>query len=409
MRSNVVLWSFVFCAASVQAQPPTTFSSGSTGVDGPLTYAANLGTVYFPPAGLAQRANNIYNFTTVTIGDGTTVRLSGWIINGPLYWLAQGDVTISGTLDISGQPGHPPNIPNSRAPNEPGAGGYSGGLAHGAVSGQNATAGSGPGGGQVAGYDQSNPDAGGGGTFTGNNYLQPLTGGSGGGGGCRQTTVDNCAGGGAGGGAILIASSTQITIAITFNGQFGCRGGVITAAGGSGSNNYGGGGSGGAIRLVANAISSQCHDPNVSGGKGVGSAGEISSHDGGPGIIRLEGFTVSGAPASAIVSKPVTLVLPVGGPPTVSVTSISNIAINANPFTFPDVAINTGSPVPVVISGTNIPNGTTGNLCVFGETTPDQTIPFTLTGTLQSTSATINVAYPAVGSRGFARVTWTGH
>jgi hypothetical protein len=124
MRSVLVLSVLTLYVGIVQAQPQT-FSSGSTGADGPLTYAANLGTVYFPPSGLAQRANNIYNFTAITIGTGTTVRLSGWVINGPVYWLAQSDVTItmSGTLDLSGQPGHPPNNPSLRAPSEPGAGG----------------------------------------------------------------------------------------------------------------------------------------------------------------------------------------------------------------------------------------------------------------------------------------------
>jgi len=59
VRASVFLSSFVFLAISIHAQPPTTFSSGSTGADGPLIYAPNLGTVYFPPAGLAPRANNI--------------------------------------------------------------------------------------------------------------------------------------------------------------------------------------------------------------------------------------------------------------------------------------------------------------------------------------------------------------
>src|SRR5580698_9626948 len=127
MRSILALSILISYAGVVQAQP-LTFSSGSTGADGPLTYAPSLGTVYFPPAGLAQRTNNIYNFTTITIGTGTTVRVSGWVINGPVYWLAQSDVTISGTLDLMGEAGHAQGIETSRAPSEPGAGGYSGGV-----------------------------------------------------------------------------------------------------------------------------------------------------------------------------------------------------------------------------------------------------------------------------------------
>jgi len=83
MRSNIALLSFVLYSASALAQPLTTFSSNSSGADGSLTYAAGLGTVYFPPSGVTLHTNNIYNFTTITIGQGTTVRLSGWIINGP--------------------------------------------------------------------------------------------------------------------------------------------------------------------------------------------------------------------------------------------------------------------------------------------------------------------------------------
>jgi len=136
----------IAAVGAAMAQPQT-FSSGSTGADGALTYAASLGTVYFPPSGLSVHSNGIYNFTTISIGTGTTVRLSGWVFNTPIYWLAQGNVTISGTLDLSGQPGHVPNSPSLRAPSEPGAGGFSGGVGK-AGTGQVATGGNGPGGGQ---------------------------------------------------------------------------------------------------------------------------------------------------------------------------------------------------------------------------------------------------------------------
>jgi hypothetical protein len=385
-------------AGIAQAQPQT-FSSGSTGADGALTYAANLGLVYFPPSGLAARTNNIYNFTTITIGAGTTVRLSGWVFKGPVYWLASGDVTISGTLDLSGQPGHPSNNPSLRAPSEPGAGGYSGGVASTPVTGQNATAGSGPGGGLAAGFEPSQPDSGQGGTFSGGTYLQPLIGGSGGGGGCApgSPNINNsCTGGGAGGGAILIASSTQITVT-----------GLIDASGGAGPINYGGAGSGGAVRLVANAIT----ESNINVGGAGCHGGCDAKGNGGDGIARLEAFNQvvpHGEGRTFLVSIPYNLALPVGGPSTLSVTSINGVSINANPFSFPDTTIATGTAVPVVISGVNIPSGTTGNLYIFSENTPDQVIPFTLTGTPQSTSATVNVPYPAGGSRGFAKAIWMG-
>jgi hypothetical protein len=393
MRSILVLSILTLYAGIAQAQPQT-FSSGSTGADGALTYAANLGTVYFPPSGLAQRANNIYNFTTITIGAGTTVRVSGWAINSAVYWLAQSDVTIAGTLDISGQPGHAPNSPAYRAPSEPGAGGYSGGVAL-AGTGQSATRGNGPGGGAAA---IAPSPFGGGGTFSESSYLQPLIGGSGGGGGSSGY------GGGAGGGAILIASSTMITIP---------SGGTIDARGGSNPTTaLGGGGSGGAVRLVSNTIA-VTGTIYIAGGTAYFDSqnGTGKVNYGGPGIVRLEGFALSGVGqvngGTALTSFPYNLALPVGGPSTVSVTKVNNVSINANPFSFPDATITAGTAVPVVISGVNIPSGTTGNLNIYSENAADQVIPFTLTGTLQSTTATVNVPYPSGGSRGFAKAVWT--
>jgi hypothetical protein len=106
-------------------------------------------------------------------------------------------------------------------------------------------------------------------------------------------------------------------------------------------------------------------------------------------------------------STPYNLALPVGGPSILSVTSVNGTTVRANPFSFPDSTIATGTAVPVVISGTNIPNNTNGNLYIFSENAPDQVISFTLAGTLASTSATVNVPYPSGGSRGFAKVVWT--
>jgi hypothetical protein len=319
------------------------------------------------------------------------------VINGPVYWLAQSDVTIAGNLDLSGQIGHAPNNPSYRAPSEPGAGGYSGGVSHGAGTGQNATAGNGPGGGAAPSSTNTPPDAGGGGVYSGSTYLLPLIGGSGGGGGCRPVTINSCAGGGAGGGAILVASSTKITIS---------SGGDISAQGGPGQGNYGGGGSGGAIRLVSNIVTNSGTVYLAGGSDPNGNSSSV----GGPGIVRFEGFTLSVGSVSgttALTSTPYNLALPVGGPSTVSVTSVNGVSINANPFSFPDTTITTGTAVPVIISGVNVPTGTTGNLLIYSETAPDQIIPFTLTGTLISTTATVNVPYPSGGSRGFAKAVWS--
>jgi hypothetical protein len=195
----------------------------------------------------------------------------------------------------------------------------------------------------------------------------------------------------------LIASSTKINIG---------GGGAINAQGGHGGNNYGGGGSGGAIRLVSNIVGNSGNIYAGGGGRGNGS----TIGNGGDGTVRLEAFnlTTGQIEGNVYTSIPYNLALPVGGPSTLSVTSVNGIAVYANPFSFPDATVATSSSVPVVISGVNIPPGTTGNLYVFTENAPDQAIPFTLTGTLVSTTVTLNVTYPAGGSRGFAKVTWTG-
>ncbi len=391
---------FLLCSVAAFSQPQT-FSSGSTGADGALTYAPSLGTVYFPPSGIAVHSNGIYNFTTITVGLNTTVRFSGWVINTPIYLLAQGDVNISGTLDLSGRNGYDDRDGASvRSPSEPGSGGYSGGVGR-VASAQAASAGNGPGGGAV-----TTSNCGGGGSYTGNTYLQPLVGGSGGAGGCSTSTT-GCGGGGAGGGAILIASSTQIILGgssrINANG-----GSVAYISVNSTGGVWAGGGSGGSVRLVSNSITFNGGSGiNVFGGSGssngaCGSPTGSPANSGANGLARAECF-------NGCDSAPYALNLPANGVSSVSVTSVNGTAVNANPFTFPDVTVATSSPVSVVISATNIPPGTTGNLYIYSETAPDQILPFTLAGTLASTTATVSVTVPPGGSRGFAKVTWMSH
>ena len=165
-----------------------TFDSGSTGFDKALNFAIP-GTYVFDPKTLNppinQPAENIFNFTTITVASGVTVKLLG---NTPVVWLAQGAVKIDGTVDLSGQDGFGASDTTQRTNTIPGAGGYPGGYP--AVGSNPAGVGLGPAGGTLGC---------GNGGFTGNQFLVPLVGGSGGGGA-----------GGAGGGAILIASSVSI-------------------------------------------------------------------------------------------------------------------------------------------------------------------------------------------------------
>jgi hypothetical protein len=84
------------------------------------------------------------------------------------------------------------------------------------------------------------------------------------------------------------------------------------------------------------------------------------------------------------------------------------MAINSNPFTFPDTTINTASPVPVTIQAQFVPVGTMAKIYVFSESGADQVITIgPLTGPDQTmTTATTNITYPVGGSRGYVKATW---
>jgi hypothetical protein len=210
------------------------FSSGSTGADGPLNVTNDI-VLPLPP-------NGIFNFTTINVPFGAALRFQRNELNTPVYLLASSNVTINGTIEVSGSVGL------TSVGGEGGPGGFDGGNPS---SGQSPPGdGYGPGGG-VAGSDSpSDPARARSGTYAtttlysssnryGNVFLLPLVGGSGGGGKIGG-------GGGGGGGALLIASSTQIDLPSISSSR-------ILANGGQG---YNGGsvynwGSGGAIRLVA--------------------------------------------------------------------------------------------------------------------------------------------------------------
>ena len=71
-----------------------TFNSGSTGALGAFNPASNT-TVVLP-------ADGILNYTTVNIPAGVTVTFQANSANTPVTMLAQGNVTIAGTLNVSG-------------------------------------------------------------------------------------------------------------------------------------------------------------------------------------------------------------------------------------------------------------------------------------------------------------------
>lgn len=401
-------------STSVRAQ---TFSTGSDGSDGALSVVPNLGTILFDPNETARwgrvldaDGDGVFNFTTVNIGSGTTVRFTADKMVRSVYWLASGDVVISGVLDLRGSNAvNGSDLGGRRQLAIPGPGGFAGG-AGGLVGGVGPTPGDGPGGGESAVILCSGGAlrCGAGGRYAGNRYLISLIGGSGGGGALWTSSYFN---GGAGGGAILIASSTSISFGVNS---------AIVAVGGNTSDFPAGGGSGGAIRLVAPTINS-AGTLNVSGGAGGnGTVTNGLTGAGGAGVIRLERFTQIGGfniqpnSAVAIVGSPVTAetLRPLGQVRVTAVAGIPVLPTASGSFVVPDVSISNAGAVPVDIEATGIPSGTVVTLHVYPQTPDDGTIinlppvQATLSGTTERSTATINFVFPYGFSRGTLRATW---
>lgn len=207
------------------------FDSGSTGADGALNVTNDM-VLQLPPDG-------VFNYTTITVAPGVTLRFQRNEFNTPVYLLATGDVTIAGIINVNGQPGF------GTGAGEGGPGGFDGGSQP--IDGEPPGDGYGPGGGRADSEPIQLAGAYGNTTATsstnryGNGLLQPLVGGSGGA-GQHRPVFGQPWGGAGGGGAILIASTTRIYVQHQ-----------ILAQGGDTQIGFGGG-SGGAIRLVAPTV-----------------------------------------------------------------------------------------------------------------------------------------------------------
>lgn len=219
------------------------FDAGSTGALGALNVADADVTVDLPPDGRLH-------YTTVNVAAGRTLRFRRNALNTPVYLLAQGVVTINGTIDVSGSgaPSSPPiggaGGPGGFDGGKPGFGpefgpsdGYGPGAGGGGTDGANAAGNAGTG-----AYGTARNGAERNGAVYGSPLLIPLLGGSGGGGISGQPGQ----GGGGGGGAILIASNTRIEVGDT---------GLVRSNGGDRRGSTVNSGSGGAIRLLAPKVS----------------------------------------------------------------------------------------------------------------------------------------------------------
>jgi hypothetical protein len=385
-----------------------TFNSGSTGADGAFNPTANT-TLTLPASG-------VFNFTTVNIPVGVTVKFTRNATNTPVTILASGNVTISGTIDIRGAAGL--TLSGTSLGTTGGAGGpggFDGGNgANGTVSTTGGT-GRGPGGG-TGGTGQAGGAGGAGFVVAGNNggaappnspgtgggpygdpTLLPLIGGSGGGGG-GATFGSTGGGGGGGGGAILIASSGTLTLSgasaqiLANGGTTGCC--LAGAAGG---------GSGGAVRLVATTVTGGGGTINVAGGSQISNGSNLGGA-GSPGRVRVEGFTntlsatVTGSGASVSSAPPTSVTL--ASTPSIQITAVGGVNAPPNPtgsFTSPDVVLpgTTTNPVTVSLAAANIPVGTTIFVTVVGNIGPSSSAVSTpLSGTLASSTASATVTLP---------------
>src|ERR1043166_5699061 len=315
------------------------FTSGSTGTDGAFTPTNSMPSTGWSISNnvvtVTNKPDGVFNFTSIYIEANWVVKFTKNILNTPVYLLAQSNVTINGTIDVSGT--RPDGVTSSGG--LAGPGGFDGGGS-GSPGG---SPGFGPGGGAPNNSTYANAGYGTPGYWgtDGTNGIAygvldifPMIGGSGGGGGATPGYSA-----GAGGGAILIASS----------GTLSCQG-TVTSTGPQGQG-YGASASGGAIRLVANTVQ----------GEGIIDATGASA----PGRIRIEACNNQ----RSTLTSPMATYGPPGvvflNPnPTIQVSSIAGTSTPwppAGSLTVPDVYLPTNfvNPATISVAASNVPLGGT--------------------------------------------------
>jgi hypothetical protein len=345
---------FLFVAPLAGAQ---TFSSGSTGADGPLNPTTEEGGCVsegYYACWIQVPESGILNYTTITTANWT-VRLKMNSRNTPVYVLATGTVSIGASNGAGG-------LFVSAAGRVPGPGGFYGGNAQ-------YRNGFGPGGGTATSLP---------GRWVGSVSLVPIVGGSGGG---YVSTDSGPYDGGGGGGALVIASSSTITID-----------GVVGADGGGADGSISG--SGGAIRIVANHIAASASSRLYA----RGGAGSTSN----PGLIRLE------APAGSLTflggSSPAALLSDINPVLQPTTTTPALLFVSMGGHAFPTGLYSGGNndtvdlmlpaalqdPIPLVVNAANIPVGT--QLAVTATGSAITSTGGVLAGTLASSSATLQIS-----------------
>ena len=277
----------------------------SDGSDGPFNPVGVTYTLNLP-------ADGIFNFTTINIPAGVTVKFNRNAGNTPVYFAATGAVTIHGAIDVSATATNViVDVPNNpKQSGGPGGGDGGNGGTGASSSGEN---GQGPGGG-VGGY----PGGGAGNATAGSAatrygwapgaggpsvpFPDPFSAGSGGAGGdalFHYAWYTGGYGGGAGG-AIQIATPGVMTLSgrLLANGANAGWGHASVLANGG----PGGGGSGGCIDLYAGALTLEPSGIiQAAGGYGGGLGTQPYSNDppsyssgadGGLGYVRIDAGTV---------------------------------------------------------------------------------------------------------------------
>ncbi len=356
---TVGFWSPAGEASLAAAQA---FSSGSTGSDGAL----NLGTACSSPYPADPAScyvqlppNGVLNYTTVTIPFGKTLKFKKNSLNTPAILLAQGPVTVAGSIQVRNGGYAYPTI-NNFDESLPGPGGFAGGP--------NGQPGLGPGGGQVTGGNARH------GQWVGPLSLIPIIGGAGGAG-------YYCSRGGGGGGALAIASSASIAVSGTIDAQSNGAPGCVSAVDL---------GSGGAIRLVANSVT-------VGGFLIAGGNTGLSVNDGvirleaGPGAVSVSGYVYP----PAVIAEFNPGVVPTAIP-SLSIVSVGGYSVptyTGQRIDMADVLLPRQMPDPinVVIVASNIPVGTAVDL-KFGTGNAGSVTPGVLAGSTASSTATVSVS-----------------
>lgn len=420
------------CLAGLAA-PALAYDSGSTGADGDFSPTVNTE--------LQIPASGVFNFTTVNIPAGVTVTFKKNTTNTPVVMLASGNVTIAGTINVSGGAATHAgaagdgNLGDDGVPGMGGPGGGDGGrgglvsnirggdgLGMGAggggsyayISNWGTYYSTGGGGGGFGANGNANrafpyttsPNTGKGGLTYGSSVLLPLIGGSGGGGGAGGISFQG-SGGGGGGGALLIASSGAVTI----SGSLLANGGASGISAGSGSGGSGGGGSGGALRVVASSIAGNGSIAANAGSFGAATDFRLEGGAGAIGRIRLEAETFTrtaastpvhsfGSPSSAFVA----------GLPTLRITSVAGVAAPASPTGNADITLPSTTPNPVTVefATTGVPVGNTVSLRVtpaYGDAVT--VVSPAVTGSTAAGTASVSATLPSGPSVLSATTTYT--